>query len=222
MCRQAKKAPLVQRGDRLPKAVRGDCKAGQTHSTWFYNPARKRSLAVPTRDRERSLGAAARRSPPCAKGGQTVADGQGGLTAVSVVNDTSRRAWASSAKCPQSLSRRSPTAPFAQGSRLCCSAYNQPPRVDNKKLPRWGSFFAFISVLSSSAEAQFGSGGSPQPPLCKGGTDRRRRSGGIVKLDKPTQLGSIAQRGSAVWPRRLAAAPLVQRGDRPSQTVRGD
>ena len=29
--------------------------------------------------------------------------------------------------------------------------------------------------------ASFASGGSPQPPLCKGGTDRRRRSGGIVK-----------------------------------------
>ena len=93
------------------------------------------------------------KSPPCAKGGQTVADGQGGLTAASVVNDTSRRAWASSAKCPQSFSRRSPTAPFAQGSRLCCSTYNRPPRVDNKKLPRWGSFFAFHLVLLSSAEA---------------------------------------------------------------------
>ena len=136
------KAPLVQRGDRPSQTVRGDCKTGQTHSTWFYNPAR-----------QRSLGAAARRSPPCAKGGQTVADGQGGLTAASVVNDTSRRVWASSARCPQSLSRRSPTAPFAQGSRLCCSTYNRPPRVDNKKLPRWGSFFAFHLVLLSSAEA---------------------------------------------------------------------
>ena len=151
-------APLVQRGDRPSQTVRGDCKAGQTHSTWFYCPAR-----------QRSLGAASRRSPPCAKGGQTVADGQGGLTAVSVVNDTSRRAWASSAKCPQSLSRRSPTAPFAQGSRLCCPAYNQPPRVDNKKLPRWGSFFAFISVLSSSAGAQFGrpdTGPAQKKSLC--------------------------------------------------------
>ena len=126
---KCKKAPLVQRGDRLPKAVRGDCKAGQTHSTWFYDPARKRSMF-----------AASRRSPPCAKGGQTVADGQGGLTAVSVVNDTSRRAWASSAKCPQSLSRRSPTAPFAQGSRLCCSAHNHPllrrwARIAKQPLP---------------------------------------------------------------------------------------
>ena len=122
----------MQRGDRPSQTVRGDCKTGQTHSTWFYNPAR-----------QRSLGAAARRSPPCAKGGQTVADGQGGLTAASVVNDTSRRVWASSARCPQSLSRRSPTAPFAQGSCLCCSTYNRPPRVDNKKLPRWGSFLLF-------------------------------------------------------------------------------
>ena len=113
------------------------------------------------------------RSPPCAKGGQTVADGQGGLTAASVVNDTSRRVWASSARCPQSLSRRSPTAPFAQGSCLCCSTYNRPPRVDNKKLPRWGSFFAFHLVLLSSAEAVRCP--DSRSSLCLSGHNRQRQ-----------------------------------------------
>ena len=36
-------------------------------------------------------------------------------------------------------------------------------------------------VLLLSAEAQFGSGGSPQPPLCKGGTAWQGHAGGIVK-----------------------------------------
>ena len=40
----------------------------------------------------------------------------------------------------QSLSRRSPTAPFAQGSRLCCSAHNHPflwrwARIAKQPLP---------------------------------------------------------------------------------------
>ena len=76
--------------------------------------------------RQRDMGAASRCSPPCAKGGQHGAAMQGGLTALSYMDDTSRRVWAWSARCPQSLSRRSPTAPFAQGSRLCCLAPNQP------------------------------------------------------------------------------------------------
>ena len=125
-----------------------------------------------------------RKSPPCAKGGQTVADGQGGLTAASVVNDTSRRAWASSAKCPQSFSRRSPTAPFAQGSRLCCSTYNRPPRVDNKKLPRWGSFFAFHLVLLPSAEAVRCP--DSRSSLCLSGHNRPGSIAGPAQKKKPS------------------------------------
>ncbi len=57
----------------------------------------------------------------------------------------------------QSLSRRSPTAPFAQGSRLCLSASDLP-----------------------GAAAQFGRPATG-PPLCKGGTAWRSHAGGIVK-----------------------------------------
>ena len=54
-----------------------------------------------------------------------------------------------------------------------------------------------------------------KPPLCKGGTAWQGHAGGIVKLDKPTQLGSIIQRGSAIWPsgppdRRSPTAPFTQ------------
>ena len=81
------------------------------------------------------------RSPPCAKGGQHGKAMQGGLTALNPRDDTRCRVWLSLARCRQSLSRRSPTAPFAQGSRLCLSALGLP-----------------------SAGAQYGSGGTPPIP----------------------------------------------------------
>ena len=60
----------------------------------------------------------------------------------------------------QSLSRRSPTAPFAQGSRLCLSASDLP-----------------------GAAAQFGRPATG-PPLWRRGA--AAISGGIVKRNKPT------------------------------------
>ena len=110
-----------------------------------------------------------REAPLVQRGDSMAKPCKGGLTALNCLDDTSCQVWDLVAGCPQSLSRRSPTAPFAQGSRLCCSAYNRPPPVDNKKLPRWGSFFAFISVLSSSAGAQFGcpdTGPAQKKSLC--------------------------------------------------------
>ena len=81
------------------------------------------------------------RSPPCAKGGQHGRAMQGGLQ--SQANDSAGccdrvREHRLTVRTPdrehrlgaearrQSLSRRSPTAPFAQGRLLCCPGNNRP------------------------------------------------------------------------------------------------
>ena len=81
------------------------------------------------------------RSPPCAKGGQHGRAMQGGLQSQAndsagccdrvrehrlaiPTRDREHRLGAEARR--QSLSRRSPTAPFAQGSRLCLSASGLP------------------------------------------------------------------------------------------------
>ena len=71
--------------------------------------------------------AAGQRKAPLVQRGDSMAQPcKGGLTALNCLDDTSCQVWDLVAGCPQSLSRRSPTAPFAQGSRLCCLAPNQP------------------------------------------------------------------------------------------------
>ena len=123
------KPPLCKGGDSMATPCRGDCEAEGMIQLVFY-----------CRVREHRLGVAARRSPPCAKGGQHGNAMQGGLTALNPRDDTRCRVWLSLARCRQSLSRRSPTAPFAQGSRLCCSAHNHPflwrwARIAKQPLP---------------------------------------------------------------------------------------
>ena len=145
---------------------------------WLYCPARERSMAVRPPDRERSMTAQAlgRRhstAPLVQRGGSMAKPCKGGLTALNCLDDTSCQVWDLVAGCPQSLSRRSPTAPFAQGSRLCRIAPNQrggsvsghsycggvTPRTycapalgseterKAKKLPQWGSFSFYAGEL---------------------------------------------------------------------------
>ena len=106
---------------------------------WLYCPARERNMAVRPPDRRHSA------APLVQRGDSMAKPCKGGLTALNCLDDTSCQVWDLVAGCPQSLSRRSPTAPFAQGSRLCCSAYNQPPPVDNKKNSPDGGVFLLSS-----------------------------------------------------------------------------
>ena len=115
-----REAPLVQRGDSMAQPCRGDCEAGGMIQLVFY--CRERRLAV-----NPSVGV--RRQLPLHKGAVFAFLHWAGPARQRSMGAAARR---------QSLSRRSPTAPFAQGSRLCLSALGQP-----------------------SAGAQYGSGGSP-------------------------------------------------------------
>ena len=144
-------------GEPTPEGARMQSLPSGHNRPWFCCPAREH------------------RSPPCAKGGQHGNAMQGGLQ--SQANDSAgccdrvrehrlavptrvRQHRLGAAARRQSLSRRSPTAPFAQGSRLCLSASSLP--TAQQKAPPMGELFCIW-------------------------------------------LGSVAQRGSAVWPRRLAA-----------------
>ena len=82
-------------------------------------PARPEHPGQATHTAGESMAVAARHSPPCAKGGQHGKAMQGGLS--SRVNDSAgfycrvrKHRLGAASRC-QSLSRRSPTAPFAQG-----------------------------------------------------------------------------------------------------------
>ena len=142
----------------MAKPCRGDCEADciillgsiaqRGSAVWV-----QRHAACPAR--ERSMPAEALRSPPCAKGGQHGKAMQGGLRSRAndsagccdrvrehrlavPTRDREHRLGAEARR--QSLSRRSPTAPFAQGSRLCCSAHNHPflwrwARIAKQPLP---------------------------------------------------------------------------------------
>ena len=109
-------APLVQRGDRPPQAGRGDCEAGGMIQLVFYCRVREHRLAVPTRDREHRLGAAARR---------------------------------------QSLSRRSPTAPFAQGRSGGRTAILSLPRCTQRAFS--------VARRQDCTIAPSGRAGAPRP-----------------------------------------------------------
>ena len=158
---------------------------------WLYCPARERSMAVRPPDRERNMTAQAlgRRhstAPLVQRGDSMAKPCKGGLTALNCLDDTSCQVWDLVAGCPQSLSRRSPTAPFAQGSRLCGPASNQPqfllpgaaapPGCSVTLVPCRDShtFFALARCAClgkesmtaqalglPSAAAQYGCGGSP-------------------------------------------------------------
>ncbi len=159
----------------MAQPCRGDCEAKQIYPAWLHNRVRERSMAVPTRDREHRLGAEARR---------------------------------------QSLSRRSPTAPFAQGrsggrtailSLLFCV---QPAQRGSAVWER---------RLAASAAAQYGSSVTLAPPGARKRSGKSRVGTAIFSLVRcpdghtlfawvdTTGLRSVAQRGSAVWERRLAA-----------------
>ena len=131
---------------------------------------RSRSTEAPGPYSRGEYGSGGSPQPPLCKGGTDCQRQSGGIVKLDKPTQLGSIIQRGSAVWPSGPpDRRSPTAPFAQGSRLCCPAYNQPPPVDNKKLPRWGSFFAFISVLSSSAEAQFGcpdTGPAQKKSLC--------------------------------------------------------
>ena len=90
--------PLCKGGDSMAKPCRGDCEAGGMIQLVFYCRVREHRLAVRTPDREHRLAVRTR--------------------------DREHRLGAAARR--QSLSRRSPTAPFAQGSRLCLSASSLP------------------------------------------------------------------------------------------------
>ena len=91
------------------------------------------------------------RSPPCAKGGQHANPMQGGLTALSCLDDTRCRVWLSLARCRQSLSRRSPTAPFAQGRSGGRTAI-----LSLVRCPDGHTFFAFLRTTGPARERSMG------------------------------------------------------------------
>ena len=161
---------------------------------------------------ERRLSAvAARHSPPCAKGGQTAAGGQGGLTALSCLDDISRRVWLSSAGSPTSLRSvarcgstvrrprhwaRPDTGPAAQVASGGTPPIPQSAFADSSlctrevRWPDGHTVFALarcacLGKESMTAQASGLPGaGAPQPPLCKGGTAWQGHAGGIVKPGK--------------------------------------
>ena len=99
------------------------------------------------------------------------------------------------------------TPPLALGEKLGFSPTFFAPQAgqrDAAPVP----IFAFAGCVCPGKES-FASGGSPQPPLCKGGTAWQGHAGGIVRPDKSTQLDYMTQRGSAVWPWRLATGSAV-------------
>ena len=118
--------------------------------------------------------------PPLCKGGTDCQRQSGGIVKLDKPTQLGSIIQRGSAVWPSGPpDRRSPTAPFAQGSRLCCSAYNQPPRVDNKKLPRWGSFLLFTWFYDPARERSLAAAARRSPPCAKGGQHGRAMQGGL-------------------------------------------
>ena len=100
----------------------------------------------------------AKKSPPCAKGGQHGNAMQGGLTALNPRDDTRCRVWLSLVRCRQSLSRRSPTAPFAQGRSGGRTAI-----LSLVRCPDGHTFFAFLHRTCPARERSMGAEALRQP-----------------------------------------------------------
>ena len=92
------RSPPCAKGGQHGRAMQGGLQSQANDSAGCCDRVREHRLAVPTRDREHRLAVPTR--------------------------DREHRLGAEARR--QSLSRRSPTAPFAQGRLLCCSAYNRP------------------------------------------------------------------------------------------------
>ena len=149
------------------------------------------------------------RSPPCAKGGQHGRAMQGGLQ--SQANDSAGccdrvREHRLTVRTPdrehrlgaearrQSLSRRSPTAPFAQGSLLCCPGHNRPwfccPAREHRSPPCGGvAPLPYQGGLQSQVNDSAGccdrvrehrlAVPTPDPPCAKGGQHGAAMQGGL-------------------------------------------
>ena len=91
------------------------------------------------------------------------------------------------------------TPPIPQSAFADSSLCTREPSLLPGTEPAW--------VLLPGAVAQYASGDTPQPPLCKGGTAWRSHAGGIVRPIEWFSPGLIAQRGSAGCQRRHFVNP---------------